>query len=257
MESHKPPRFDTYGNQIHYTEPAVLPEVKLRPDWIHEPKTRTLGDIKEQLRQERLGHPTFDLDGDGVIGGHDFMLASRFDEDKDGRLNTAELANAKRALEGGYSDQFLWGCDRSGTKRPFRIVQVRGKIINDECFGAVGATYPEVQRPTPRHRTKEALDDFRKGQTKAKASEIAAEWEKKWPQRVPNKFTPWEGYVQSPKYKSLKEVRKERRNTCRLQQGLTEEEEEVVQLSKYVENPTTRMRTDLESRRKSELVSSR
>lgn len=41
-----------------------------------------------------MPHISYDLDGDGYVDGRDLVLAKHFDTDKDGRLNTAEKANA-------------------------------------------------------------------------------------------------------------------------------------------------------------------
>jgi hypothetical protein len=39
------------------------------------------------------------LDGDGIVGNRDLVIAKHFDKDKDGRLNTTERNNAKEALK--------------------------------------------------------------------------------------------------------------------------------------------------------------
>lgn len=254
MEVHKPPRFDTYGNQLLHSNPVQIPDAKCPPEWIHEPKVKTYQDVRARLRAERLGDPSFDLDGDGVVGGQDFMLASRFDEDKDGRLNTAELGKARKAIDEGYSDQFLWGCDRSGIMRPFRIVQFRGKIIKDECFNSIAETYPEVKRPTPKHESKTALREFRSKEKQDRAAELQDKLLAKWPQRVPNKYTPWEGYVKDPKYSTMSDIKKTLRNTSRMKQGLTQEEDEQPQLLRYVQRPEVVTLSDLKVDRRSKLV---
>jgi hypothetical protein len=42
------------------------------------------------INKEFIPHPTFDLDGDGIVGGRDLAISKLFDQDKDGRLNTQE-----------------------------------------------------------------------------------------------------------------------------------------------------------------------
>ena len=49
-----------------------------------------------------LPDPSFDLDGDGHVSTTDLFLAKRFDKDRDGKLNSEELATAKEALKSGY-----------------------------------------------------------------------------------------------------------------------------------------------------------
>jgi hypothetical protein len=45
-----------------------------------------------------IPHISYDLDGDGYVGGRDLVIAKYFDKDEDGRLNTAEKADAIKAL---------------------------------------------------------------------------------------------------------------------------------------------------------------
>ena len=41
---------------------------------------------------------SFDLDGDGYVGGRDYVLSKMFDKDGDGRLNTQERKAADEAV---------------------------------------------------------------------------------------------------------------------------------------------------------------
>ena len=45
-------------------------------------------------KKEMIPHISNDLDGDGYVGNKDLVVAKHFDKDGDGRLNTAEKANA-------------------------------------------------------------------------------------------------------------------------------------------------------------------
>ena len=47
---------------------------------------------------------TCDLDGDGIVGGRDMVIAKYFDEDKDGKLNEKERAEAIKALKNGFEN---------------------------------------------------------------------------------------------------------------------------------------------------------
>jgi hypothetical protein len=51
-----------------------------------EKKSRTK--LIEQRRIEKIPHQSYDLDGDGYVGGRDYVIAKQFDKDGDGRLNT-------------------------------------------------------------------------------------------------------------------------------------------------------------------------
>ena len=52
----------------------------------------------EQRRQADLPHKSFDLDGDGHVSVTDFFWAKKFDQDKDGKLNSEEKETANQAL---------------------------------------------------------------------------------------------------------------------------------------------------------------
>jgi len=39
------------------------------------------------------------------------VIAKYFDDDKDGRLNTAEKSKAMKALEEGFESKFMWGIE--------------------------------------------------------------------------------------------------------------------------------------------------
>ena len=51
-----------------------------------------------QRKSEMIPHISNDLDGDGIVGGRDLVIAKYFDADKDGILNSEEKANAIKAL---------------------------------------------------------------------------------------------------------------------------------------------------------------
>lgn len=49
--------------------------------------------------KEKVPHISYDLDGDGYVGGRDYVIAKQFDKDGDGRLNTNEKKNAMSAIK--------------------------------------------------------------------------------------------------------------------------------------------------------------
>lgn len=51
------------------------------------------------------------MDGDGYVGGRDLVIAKHFDKDGDGILNEVEKANAIKALEEGFENNFIWGVE--------------------------------------------------------------------------------------------------------------------------------------------------
>ena len=52
----------------------------------------------ERRRQNQKPDMSYDLDGDGVVGNRDFVLAKLFDKDQDGKLNEQERKNAEEAI---------------------------------------------------------------------------------------------------------------------------------------------------------------
>ena len=56
----------------------------------------------------------------------------------DGRLNTAEKANAMQALQDGYENNFIWGIEQSGANGEHRLLQKRGVFVHGENFIEVG-----------------------------------------------------------------------------------------------------------------------
>lgn len=67
-------------------------------------KTKTK--LGENRRNERIPHISYDLDGDGYVGGKDYVVAKQFDKDGDGKLNAEERKNAIEALK-NVGDIFL------------------------------------------------------------------------------------------------------------------------------------------------------
>jgi len=117
------------------------------PDWWSKPgiadddkKTRTK--LNEMRHKEKVPHISYDLDGDGYVGGRDYVIAKQFDKDGDGRLNTNEKKNAMSAIKSGYEANFVWNVEVSGGARPYRLLQKRGVVVDAEDFLPVRETYP-------------------------------------------------------------------------------------------------------------------
>jgi hypothetical protein len=76
----------------------------------------------QDRKKEMIPHISNDLDGDGYVGGRDLVIAKYFDDDKDGRLNTAEKENAMKALKEGFENNFVWGIEQSGPNGLHRLL---------------------------------------------------------------------------------------------------------------------------------------
>lgn len=104
------PRIDVFGwNLQNKKKPGddgsnVLTQNVRIPDWWSRPgmteeekKTRTK--LAEKRHAERKPHISFDLDGDGYVGGKDYVVAKQFDKNGDGILDAEERKAAFEALK--------------------------------------------------------------------------------------------------------------------------------------------------------------
>lgn len=85
---------------------------------------------------------SFDLDGDGIVGNRDLVIAKLYDKDGDGKLNKAERAAAEEGLRNGIDKKMVWNVDQSGPQRSYRILQKRGVVLDADDFLPIRDTYP-------------------------------------------------------------------------------------------------------------------
>ena len=76
----------------------------------------------EMRKKEALPDISYDLDGDGLVNGKDYVLARRFDQGLKNYLSDQEREDAIKAIKDGYDKNFVWGVDSSGVQRPYRIL---------------------------------------------------------------------------------------------------------------------------------------
>ena len=75
--------------------------VKLPTHWTRGGNTnpnRSLTELEEKRKLDRRADPSYDLDGDGIVGNRDMYISKLFDKDKDGKLNEVERKNAMDAI---------------------------------------------------------------------------------------------------------------------------------------------------------------
>ena len=81
------------------------------------PKKRTLTQLLEERKSEIIPDISYDLDGDGYVGGRDYVVARRFDHGFKNYLSKEEKEEAIEALKNGYESNFIWNVERSGHQR--------------------------------------------------------------------------------------------------------------------------------------------
>ena len=80
---------------------AKIQGVKIPSHWKRGDKTnpnRSLTELEGRRKQERQADPSYDLDGDGIVGNRDMYISKLFDKDRDGKLNAVERRNAEEAI---------------------------------------------------------------------------------------------------------------------------------------------------------------
>lgn len=86
-KKHQPPRIDFFGYNIDTNKKNIqdggynilTQQVKI-PDWWSKPGVKdedkkTLTKLKEERNEQRRPHISYDLDGDGYVGGRDYVIA--------------------------------------------------------------------------------------------------------------------------------------------------------------------------------------
>ncbi len=110
---------------------------------VDNPFIRTRTQLMAARRASFVPDLSYDLDGDGVVGSRDYFVGRNFDKDGDDKLSMSERREAVKALKNGWLDRLDWGHDQSGARRPYPIVQRRGRILTIDNGDIIQETYPE------------------------------------------------------------------------------------------------------------------
>lgn len=171
---HQAPRIDQFGynRDVNKKKPEdcadnVLTQNVRIPEWWSKPgelDRRTKTKVDDERRLEKRPHISYDLDGDGYVGGRDYVIAKQFDKDGDGKLNEKEKESAMAAIKNGYENKFIWNVEVSGGARPYRLLQKRGVFVDAEDFLPVRDTYPlhPDSLKSPKNKTVGELQQQRK-----------------------------------------------------------------------------------------------
>ena len=232
------------------------PDIKFPSEWTHDPPAKTRTELLAQRKQARIPDITFDLDGDGTVGGQDLVLATLFDLDKDGKLNKDERRRADEAVTEGLAGKFVWGVEQSAPKRPFRLIQARGIVVDAEDFTGVAETYPVEQKSSPNART---FSELKKQRAKERVHSLQ-QYRETWEQtRPPQKLPEMKDYSLSDyPYKTWTQKRQAEIRAARVKNGLSptcsDIDEKPCPSFSYISHPNHRSRSHMrESRRRAQL----
>lgn len=84
----------------HDAPDKIIPQTTTRLKYGHsqKPRFRTQRDLLGYRAKKMLPDPSFDVDGDGVVSGQDFYLASKFDVNNDGCLDEDERIELRKKM---------------------------------------------------------------------------------------------------------------------------------------------------------------
>ena len=261
--THIPPSYDIYGHQIppnpnqsRYNILAEKDNIKVPWDTKNQlykstPMTRTK--LLERRKKERIPDISYDLDGDGFVGGRDYVLSKRYDVDGDGKLNEIERKNALEGIENGVEKEYVWNLENQGGKRAFRILQKRGKIIDAEDFIPLQDTYPKhpisFKEPKNGIKTLSELKEYRYQKTKDEIIEKMKNFEKNHPFKIVQESYQLENKNQ-PLYHSINEIKDKLHRDARIKAGLSEKETDIKITDKdptlaYIYSPKHKVKGDI------------
>ena len=267
--THIPPSYDLYGHQIpinrNKVQYNILSEKEdIKTPWDSTnplsqstPMTRTK--LLELRKKENIPDISYDLDGDGYVGGRDYVLSKRFDVDGDGKLNEIEKKNALEAIKNGVEREYVWNLENQGGKRYFRILQKRGKIIDAENFVPLQESYPKhpisFKEPKNGVHTLNELKEYRKNKTKEEISEKVKKFHKEHSTNSNNNLLNENNYYfpemkEKPKYSSINDIKDELHKEARKKVGLNENESDIKNYDlsptlKYVYSPKHKTKGDI------------
>jgi hypothetical protein len=261
--THIPPSYDIYGHQIP-TNPNenkfnILAEKdSIKIPWetrnkLYQSTPMTRTKLLERRKKERIPDISYDLDGDGFVGGRDYVLAKRYDVDGDGKLNEIERKNALEGIKNGVEKEYVWNLESQGGKRAFRILQKRGKIIDAEDFIPLQESYPKhpisFKEPKNGIKTLAELKEYRIKKTKEEINEKIKNFEKKHPIKLVKESYHFENRTK-PLYNSIHEIKDKLHREARIKAGLSEKETDIKIVNHdptlaYVYSPKHKVKEDI------------
>lgn len=252
---HQSPKFDIYGQPKNekvtvgqaYSNGLHSQSVKIPQNWFGPNPGKTRTQLKQEHRSDFIPHPSYDIDGDGIVGGRDLALAKIFDQDKDGKLNAVEKQNAINALQNGIEQKYLWGVEASGPNRSYRVLQKRGKICDSDDFAQVKDTYPAFPDSSkmPFHNTLTDMKQFKRINDKEALEKGKIQWDQRHPSSVSRPYILSEFLVDKPKNTSMNQIKNDLQREARRKAGLKivpdfSVDEKPLPTLKYMEVPNAK-----------------
>mmetsp|Transcript_44353 Transcript_44353/g.77914 ORF Transcript_44353/g.77914 Transcript_44353/m.77914 type:complete len:726 (+) Transcript_44353:103-2280(+) len=190
------PHYNIFGQQHHrvpFKDKGHFERtIQERPEWTREPRHRTRTELFTARRAAKHADLSYDIDGDGAVGPTDYFIGKQFSREQDHRLNTGERAQAVRALEEGFLDNYSFGHEQAGAKRPFPVHQARGKIIMVDNAHELNEVYPPHwnAHKNPPFKTATDLAHHRKAELTNAADKLKSDWDEKNPVWIPEPPVP-------------------------------------------------------------------
>ena len=101
-------------------------------------KTRT--ELLEARKKERLPDISFDLDGDGFVGGRDYVISKIYDKDGDGKLNQEERKAADEAVRNVSKAIYTKSLTRASKRSSFGMLNKRERSDPSELCSVEGCS---------------------------------------------------------------------------------------------------------------------
>jgi len=260
------PNYNIFGQQHHRyptKDKKLFAEiVKEKPEWTRTPRHRTRAELFEARRAAKHPDLSYDLDGDGAVGATDYFIGKQFSVEQDHRLNAQERLNAVNALENGWLDNYSFGHDHFGAKRPFPVKQIRGKIISVDNIGDLNQVFPphwNVEN-TPRFKSATEMHNHRRAEIIDANDKIKTAHDAMFPDKVPEPPLPRDPMPSV--FGQSNSARKDaRRREAREYSGLEPDNTHVNPNRElqhgtaldYIEEPVHKSRTAMRDSRKKEM----
>ena len=258
--THFPPQYDIYGrikpnkHNLRYNILSQKDNIKI-PWNKNISKSQSFIQTRSQLldfrKKQRIPDISYDLDKDGYVGNKDYVISKIYDVDNDGKLNEIEKKNAYEGIKNGIEKKFLWNLDNQGGKGAYRVMQKRGKIIENENFIALQDTYPKYPFKENENRicSYEKLKEFRKKENIKNFEKNILNYEKNHPREIIIK-TPKKNILSVSYDNKNIETKKEKINKqARLRASLSELPYDIKNIKipslKYIKNPSHKTYEDV------------